>query len=67
MADIVLNVGGMACSGCASAVEAAVKKVAPAAAVAVDLKDGKVTVSGGEASKDKLADAITRAGYEIRA
>lgn len=66
MADIVLNVGGMACSGCASAVETAVKKVAPGAAVQVDLADGKVTVSGTGATRDDVAQAIERAGYEIR-
>lgn len=65
MADIVLNVGGMACSGCAGAVETAVKKAAPGAMVAVDLPSGKVTITGAT-SRDEVAAAITRAGYDIR-
>lgn len=65
MADFVIDVGGMACSGCASAVEAAVKKAAPAASVTVDLATGHVTVSGAP-SREGVADAIARAGYDIR-
>lgn len=61
-----LKVSGMTCGGCAKSVTNAVKKVAPAADVNVDLKAGEVTVAGTEA-RDRVAAAITEAGFEVAA
>ncbi len=65
MSEIELLVGGMACSGCADAVTRAVEKAAPGARVSIDLGDGKVVVAGAP-SRDVVAEAITRAGYDIK-
>lgn len=65
MSDVVLSVGGMACSGCADAVTRAVEKAAPGARVSVDLATGKVTVAGAP-SRDVVTAAIAKAGYEIK-
>ena len=59
-------VGGMACQGCAKAVENAVKRVDPAAEVTVDLGAGTVRVVGGNAQPATHAAAIAGAGYEVR-
>ena len=65
MSEIELSVGGMACSGCADAVTRAVEKAAPGARVAIDLGAGKVVVTGAP-SREVVAEAITRAGYDIK-
>lgn len=66
MADMTLKVGGMACSGCASAVETAVKKVAPEAGVSIDLAAGTVSITGAPA-RALVEAAIIKAGYEVAA
>ena len=66
MTDVTLKVGGMACSGCASAVETAVKKVAPDATVAVDLAAGTVAITGAP-TRALVEAAIIKAGYEVAA
>ena len=66
MADVTLKVGGMACSGCAGAVEAAVKKVAPDAGVSVDLAAGTVSITNAPA-RALVEAAIIKAGYEVAA
>ncbi|HRK25607.1 MAG TPA: heavy-metal-associated domain-containing protein [Beijerinckiaceae bacterium] len=65
MGELVLNVGGMGCSGCVDAVTRAVEKAAPGAAVTVDLASGRVTVRT-DASRETIAGAIARAGYDIK-
>lgn len=64
MADFEIRVGGMACEGCANSVRSAVAKVAPAARVEVDLAARKVAVAGAP-SREAVAAAIVKAGYEI--
>lgn len=61
-----LKVSGMTCGGCAKSVTNAVKKVAPEADVNVDLNAGEVTVAGS-AARDRVAAAITAAGFEVAA
>ena len=58
----VHRVSGMTCDGCARAVSAAIRDVAPNADVAVDLAAGTVTVSGAEDSV--VRDAVDGAGFE---
>ena len=59
------KVSGMSCGHCVKSVTSAVKKVAPMADINVDLTLGEVTVNGSEA-KEKIAAAITDAGFEVR-
>ena len=66
MTDVTLKVDGMACSGCASAVENAVKKVAPEAGVSVDLAAGTVAITGAP-TRAIVEAAIIKAGYEVAA
>lgn len=62
---IVIKVDGMGCQSCVAAVEKAVKSVAPAAAVEVNLADGLVRIGNAEAGRETLAAAITKAGYDV--
>jgi copper chaperone len=62
-----LNVTGMDCMGCVKAVEKAVKRVDPGAAVVVDLPSGGVTIEGTKEGRAAFESAITRAGYGISA
>jgi copper chaperone len=63
---VTLNVTGMDCMGCVKAVEKAVKRVDPNAAVAVDLPSGKVTIEGTNEARANFEAAITRAGYGLK-
>lgn len=53
----------MGCGGCAEAVTRAVLEIAPQARVEVNLADKLVTVSGADGTADRIAQAITAAGY----
>ena len=64
---MTLNVTGMDCMGCVKAVEKAVKRVDPNAAVIVDLPTGKVSIEGTSTDKVMFETAITRAGYGVTA
>lgn len=60
----VYLVKGMTCEGCVRAVRNAVSRVAPGAAIEVDLDSGRLTVS--EAIDDAtIARAIEEAGFEF--
>lgn len=61
-----VKVTGMTCQGCVRAVTKAIGRVAPDAAVTVDLPTGTVTVAG---SPDKAAveKAIAGAGFGVAA
>lgn len=61
-----MNVSGMTCGHCVSAVTKAVKAVPGAEDVAVDLKSGQVTVTGNS-DPSAVRHAITEEGYEVRA
>lgn len=61
-----LNVTGMDCMGCVKAVEKAVKRVDPNAAVVIDLPTGKVSIDGSKEGRAAFESAITRAGYGIK-
>lgn len=63
---VTLNVTGMDCMGCVKAVEKAVKRVDPTAAVVVDLPTGKVTIEGTKEARSNFEAAITRAGYGLK-
>ena len=63
----VLNVNGMTCGGCTSAVTKALKATQGVTDVVVDLAQAKVTVQldPALASVDDLRKAVTGAGFEV--
>jgi copper chaperone len=60
---IRFKVEKMGCGGCAKSLTEAVQAVEPGARVDVDLATKRVTVSGITAPADRIARAITAAGY----
>ena len=62
-AVVRFEVEKMGCAGCAKSVTQAVQAVEPAARVAVDLAAKRVTVTGAAGPADRIAQAITAAGY----
>ncbi len=58
-----LKVEKMGCGGCAKSVARAVQAIEPNASVDVDLGAKLVTVSGTTVRDDRIAQAITAAGY----
>lgn len=59
------RVDGMSCEGCARSVTAAIRKLAPGAAVEVDVGGGVVRV-GGETGEELVHQAVERAGFTWR-
>ena len=57
------RVTGMTCGGCARSDEPAIKAVAPAATVSVDLAAKAVTVDG--ASAEQVKKAVDEAGFDF--
>lgn len=57
------KVSKMGCGGCAKAVTRAVQDVEPGVQVDVDLAVKLVTVSGAVGSADRIAQALSAAGY----
>jgi copper chaperone len=58
----VYRVSGMTCEGCVRSVTRAIGRVAPGAAVAIDLPAGKVTVEG-DVGEAEIARAVANAGF----
>ncbi len=67
MTTEVLNVNGMTCGSCTSAVTKALKATQGVKDVVVDLAQAKVTVQldPALASVDDLRKAVTGAGFEV--
>lgn len=63
MEEVVLQVSGLKCGGCVTAVREALEAVAGVSTVEVSLEDGEARVSGGRLSRDSLIAAVTDAGY----
>ena len=61
----VLNVQGMTCGHCVSAITSAVEPLAGVTGVEVDLKAGTVRVDGA-ADRAAVAAAIEDAGYDVQ-
>jgi len=59
-----LKVSGMTCEGCANAVRGAIARLAPAAAVVVDLERGEVAIAG-EIDPAAATAAIEAAGFSV--
>lgn len=59
------RIDGMSCEGCARSVTTAIRKLAPGAAVEVDVGGGVVRV-GDEAGEELVHQAVERAGFTWR-
>ncbi|GJD72323.1 heavy-metal-associated domain-containing protein [Methylobacterium goesingense] len=64
--DLLMQVEGMTCDGCAAAVRRAIQRLDPDARVAVDLDHGRVAVTT-TAQALSVAEALTGAGYTASA
>lgn len=64
--DLLMQVEGMTCDGCANAVRRAILRLDPEASVAVDLDHGRVAVTTSAQSLT-IAEALTQAGYAATA
>jgi copper chaperone CopZ len=61
-----INVAGMTCGHCVSAVTMELSLLTSVTEVEVDLESGQVTItSDGELDQAQIATAIDEAGYEI--
>jgi Cu+-exporting ATPase len=63
MEQVVLQVSGLKCGGCVTAVREALEAVAGVAEVEVSLEAGEAVVSGSPLSRQALVAAVTTAGY----
>lgn len=59
-----LAVSGMTCGHCVGAVTAAIQRTVRGAQVSVDLREGRVEVSGTD-DADVVREAIEEAGYRV--
>jgi len=64
--DLLMQVEGMTCQGCVTAVTKAIRRLDPGASVDVDLDHGRVHVMTQAQSVD-VAQALNQAGYEATA
>jgi copper chaperone len=64
--ELLMQVDGMSCEGCANAVTRTIQGLDPGAEVDVDLDHGRVRVMTIAQSLD-VAQAITQAGYDAHA
>ena len=66
MATTTYPVKGMTCEHCVRAVSDEVGKLAGVTDVAVDLQEGRVTVTSDQPlSAEAVAEAVEEAGYEV--
>ena len=61
---MIIQVEGMMCVHCKARVESVCKEIAGVTSAEVDLQKKQVEVIG-TASREVVADAITKAGYEV--
>jgi copper chaperone len=64
--DLLMQVEGMTCQGCVTAVTKTIQRLDPSAEVEVDLDHGRVRVAT-RAQALEVSQAITKAGYDARA
>jgi copper chaperone len=64
--ELLMEVDGMACEGCAAAVTRSIQGLDPGAEVDVDLEHDRIRVLTVAQAVD-VAQAVTAAGYEARA
>ncbi|MGZ5372438.1 heavy-metal-associated domain-containing protein [Aeromicrobium sp.] len=61
-----LHIEGMSCGSCANHVREALGDVAGVEEARVDLRSDLATVTGTSIDRDRLIEAVARAGYEVR-
>jgi copper chaperone len=64
--ELLMQVDGMTCQGCVTAVTRSIQRLDPSAEVEVDLDHGRVRVAT-RAQALEVSEAITKAGYDARA
>lgn len=64
--ELILNVEGMTCGGCAESVRKTIRRLDPQAEIAVDLEHGRVSATTSAQSLD-IADALGKAGFTASA
>jgi copper chaperone len=64
--ELLMQVDGMTCDGCVNAVTRTIQRLDPSAEVDVDLEHGRVRIMTN-AQTLEVSDAISKAGYEVRA
>ncbi|WP_026597382.1 heavy-metal-associated domain-containing protein [Methylobacterium sp. 77] len=64
--DLLMQVDGMTCDGCAEAVRRAILRIDPEAHVVVDLDHGRVALTTNAQSLT-IAEALDQAGYTATA
>ena len=62
--SVIIQVNGMMCPHCKARVESVCKELSGVTEAVVDLEKKQVTVTGS-ASREVIAEAITKAGYEV--
>ncbi len=66
MDSIKLGIDGMSCGGCVLSVEKALARVPGVKKVVVSLDAKEAAVDGDNLDRQRLADAVTDAGYDVR-
>jgi copper chaperone len=59
------TVSGMTCEHCVGAVRSEVEKISGVDSVAVELADGRLTVTGDGYADEQIRDAVYEAGYAL--
>ncbi|MES2639000.1 MAG: heavy metal-associated domain-containing protein [Myxococcota bacterium] len=66
MDTITLGIDGMSCGGCVLSVEKALGRVEGVTKVVVTLEKKEAVVEGKNLDRQRLADAVADAGYDVR-
>ncbi|MDP2308708.1 MAG: heavy metal-associated domain-containing protein [Pseudomonadota bacterium] len=66
MDTMTLEIDGMSCGGCVLSVEKALGRVEGVTKVVVSLETKRAVVEGKGLDRQRLADAVTDAGYDVR-
>ena len=61
------TVGNVKCAGCVTRIQQGLQVMAGVDQVEVDVTKGRVTITGNEFSKDKIAEALNGLGYPVTA
>lgn len=66
MANVTLQVEGMSCNHCVSAVETALKEIGATGKVDLAAKKVEITYDDASLTVDKIKDAIEDQGYDVK-
>ncbi|PZI89937.1 copper chaperone CopZ [Staphylococcus aureus] len=65
MSQEILNVEGMSCGHCKSAVESALNNIDGVTSAEVNLENGQVSVQYDDVAVSQMKDAIEDQGYDV--